>query len=85
MNGYVGVLDLDDINETYVKKRNVDGPFRTEKAHEDYTLNKEDKDRILYGLDADNQMRPSKCPPLSEETRIEELEIEDEDNILRLR
>ena len=85
MNGYVGVLDLNDIDKTYVKKRKFEGPIRTEQAQEEYILNKRDSDRILYGLNADNEKRPSRLVPrLDQETGIEELGIEDPDKILRL-
>ena len=84
MNGYVGVLDLNDIDKTYVKKRKFEGPIRTEQAQEEYILNKRDSDRILYGLNADNEKRPSRFPPVDQETGIEELGIEDSDKILRL-
>jgi hypothetical protein len=59
LNRYVGVLDIDNYDKIYVRKRKGDGPIRDLDQHDIYNLNKEDTDRVLEEMDFDNEVSKS--------------------------
>ena len=88
MNGRVGVLDCENVDEIFVVKRKG-GEIRTQLQQDIYELNKEDPDRIPYTLNEDNEIRASMYPNEEHENESdknsdEESDLDDPDRILDL-
>ena len=59
ISGYVGVLDINSMNEIYVRRRKGDGKnkIRNLDQHDIYIMNKEDQDRKFEDMNNDNEVQ----------------------------
>ena len=60
INRYVGVLDLDNKDVIYFRKRKGEGRMRDLHQHDIYNLNKSDPDRLLDDMNYDSEVVTNK-------------------------
>ena len=80
LNGYVGVLDCNDMDEIYIRKREG-GQLRTQAEQDDYQLGLEDPDRKLDCSDDNLEEKDSEHPS----TKTINLYANEPDEFLELR
>ena len=80
LNGYVGILDCNDMDEIYIRKRKG-GQIRTQTQQDAYKLDLEDPDRELDCSDDNLEEKNSEQPP----TKTINLYANEPDEFLELR